>query len=229
VNRLWAHFFGLGLVEPVDDFRLDNPPSHPELLEELASQFIAHRFDLRYLMRSITATRAYQLTSAAPASSAPPPRLFAHRTVKGLTPEQLFDSLAVATGYQPPANPRSPSQTRPDPRAEFLIRFANAQPPTETQRSIPQALMLMNGSFIADATRPKDGTVLARILNDRALDTAGRIEALYLATLSRKPTLQETKRLEKYVNEGNPSKNGKLALADVFWALLNSAEFSLNH
>jgi hypothetical protein len=89
--------------------------------------------------------------------------------------------------------------------------------------------MLMNGSFIADATRPKDGTVLARILNDRALDTDGRIEALYLTTLSRKPTRQETKRLEKYVNEGNPSKNVKLALADVFWALLNSAEFSLNH
>ncbi len=66
VNRMWAHFFGLGLVDPVDDFRPDNPPSHPELLDELARQFIAHRFDLRFLMRGITASRTYQLTQRRP-------------------------------------------------------------------------------------------------------------------------------------------------------------------
>lgn len=229
VNRLWAHFFGLGLVEPVDDFRPDNPPSHPELLEELARQFVAHRFDLRYLLRSIAGSRAYQLTSAVSASSPLPPRLFAHRAIKGLTPEQLFDSLAVATGYRPPANPRPPAEARSDPRAEFLARFASDQPPTETQRSIPQALMLMNGRFIAAATRPKEGAVLDSVLNDSALGTAGKIEALYLATLSRKPSPQETQRFVKYVDERNPNKDAKLALADIYWALLNSTEFSLNH
>ncbi|HEY7156413.1 MAG TPA: DUF1549 and DUF1553 domain-containing protein [Gemmataceae bacterium] len=229
VNRLWAHFFGLGLVEPVDDFRSDNPPSHPELLEELASQFVAHRFDLRYLMRSITASRAYQLTSAAPASSSTPAHLFAHRTVKGLTPEQLFDSLAVATGYQPPANPRPMNEPRPDARAEFLARFAGGQPRSETQRSIQQALMLMNGRFIAAATRPKDGAVLASVANDSSLDTVAKVEALCLAALSRKPTPAEARRFVRYVDGGAPSQDAKLALADVFWALLNSAEFSLNH
>jgi hypothetical protein len=228
VNRIWAHFFGLGLVEPVDDFRPGNPPSHPELLEELARQFVAHRFDLRYLLRSITASRAYQLTSAGPSS--PSPRLFAQMAVKGLSPEQLFDSLAAATGYRAPSTPRPMNEpSPPDARAEFLARFANGQPRTEMQRSIQQALMLMNGQFIADATRLKDGTVLASIVNDRALDTASRIEELYLATLSRRPTPQEVRRFVKYVDEGGPNKDAKQALADVFWTLLNSAEFSLNH
>jgi hypothetical protein len=97
------------------------------------------------------------------------------------------------------------------------------------QRSIQQALMLMNGQFIADATRLKDGAVLASVAEDRSLDTGGKVEALYLATLSRKPTPKEAKRFANYVDEGGPSKDAKSALADVFWTLLNSAEFSLNH
>jgi hypothetical protein len=149
--------------------------------------------------------------------------------VKGLTPEQLFDSLAVATGYKPPANPRPMNPAPPDARAAFLARFAGGQPRTETQRSIPQALMLMNGAFIAAATRPRDGAFLTRVVNDRSLDTAGKIETLSLATLTRKPTSAEARRLAKYVDEGGPSKDAKQALSDVFWALLNSAEFSLNH
>jgi hypothetical protein len=229
VNRLWAHFFGPGLVEPVDDFRPDNPPSHPELLDELARQFVAHRFDLRYLMRSITASRVYQLTSAAPTLASASPRLFAHMALKGLTPEQLFDSLVVATGYRQPASPKQADQPSTDARAEFLARFGGGQPRTEMQRSIPQALMLMNGRFIADATRLTSGTVLASIVNDRSLNTAGKVEALYLATLSRKPTRREARLFVKYVDEDSPDRDAKTALADVFWALLNSAEFSLNH
>ncbi len=229
VNRLWAHFFGLGLVEPVDDFRADNPPSHPELLDELAHQFVAHRFDLHFLIRSIIASPAYQLTSAVHAASAPPSRLFAHRVVKELSPEQLFDSLATATGYRPPASPRPADGPRDDTRAAFLARFAGGQPRTETQRSIPQALMLMNGRFIADATRLKGGGTLTTVADDRSLDTAGRIEALFLATLSRKPTAAETRRLVPYVDGGGPRQDVRQALADVFWVLLNSGEFSLNH
>jgi hypothetical protein len=234
VNRIWAHFFGPGLVDPVDDFRPDNPPSHPELLDELARQFVAHRFDLRFLMRSITGSQTYQLTSTVPADAqsdhAPSTRLFAHMVIKGLTPEQLFDSLATATGYRLPPPSKSPMpQPRLDARAEFLVRFANGQPRTETQRSIQQALMLMNGRFVADATRIKDGATLTGVANDRSLDNAGRVEALFLAALSRKPTPAEAGRFVRYVDDGGPNKDAKLALADVFWVLLNSTEFSLNH
>ncbi len=232
VNRLWAHLFGVGLVEPVDDFRPDNPPSHPELLDELARAFVAHRFDTRFLLHALTASRAYQLTSDASAAQQPgaPGRLFTHMAVKGLTADQLFDSLAVATGYKEPAEaPAQPGTPQPmSPRAAFLARFASpGQTPAENQRSIQQALMLMNGGFIADATR-NENTTLKAVLNDHTLDTAGQIEALFLATLSRKPTPAEARRFGKYVESGGERKDPRLALGDVFWVLLNSAEFSLN-
>jgi hypothetical protein len=234
VNRLWAQLFGVGLVEPVDDFRADNPPSHPELLDELAGQFVAHHFDWRFLIRALTASRAYQLTSAA-ASSSPGnanSRLFTHMALKGLTPEQLFDSLALATGYQAPVR-RDPNTRQPQPdqsaRTEFLARFAIVgQAPTEAERSIQQALMLMNGPFIADATQLKAAS-LQKVVGDATLDTSGQIESLFLLTLSRKPTGAEARRFTDYVRGGGPHKEARRALADVFWVLLNSAEFSLNH
>jgi hypothetical protein len=260
VNRLMAHFFGTGLVDPDDDFRGDNPPSHPELLDELARQFVAHKFDVQFLIRAITATEAYQRTSAAPARGRPPasladPRLFARMAVKRLTPQQLFDSLAQATGYREPAPRQDPNvpvvlPNRGGARAEFLTLFTNASAArTDLQLSIPQALVLMNGRFVADATGTKGAglleaalrttgldaatgrgpTFLAGVANDPKLDTAGRVEALFLATLSRRPTVAESERLVRYVNGGSPAKDPKRALADVFWALLNSAEFIVNH
>ena len=95
--------------------------------------------------------------------------------------------------------------------------------------SIPQALMLMNGSFVADATTLKKGRTLAAVSDDASLDTAARVESLFLATLSRKPTPRESARLVGYVEKGGHGKERKAALADVFWALLNSPEFILNH
>jgi hypothetical protein len=235
-NRLWAHFFGTGLVEPVDDLRPGNPPSHPELLDELARRFAAQRFDVPFLIRALTASRAYQLTSAAPPGGPPAagdsPRLFARMAVRGLSPEQLFDSLALATGYRelPAAQaPGAAAPARSPVRAEFLALFANNGPArTEAHLSIQQALALMNGRFTAEATRLKDGT-LAAVARDPALDTAGRIEALFLATLTRQPTPKERDRLVRYVDGGGPNKDERQALADVFWALLNSTEFMLNH
>jgi hypothetical protein len=235
-NRLWAHFFGIGLIEPVDDLRPDNPPSHPELLDELARRFAAQRFDVPFLIRAITASRAYQLTSAAPPGGRPAAgdnlRLFARMAVRGLSPEQLFDSLVLATGYrEPPAAqaPGGPAPARNPVRAEFLALFANnGQSRTEAHMSIQQALALMNGRFIALATRSKDGT-LAIVTGDPALDTAGQIEALFLATLTRKPTPRERDRFVRYLDGGGPNKDAKQALADVFWVLLNSTEFMLNH
>jgi hypothetical protein len=114
-------------------------------------------------------------------------------------------------------------------RAEFLALFANnGQARTEAHMSIQQALALMNGRFIDLATRSRDGT-LAVVTGDPALDTAGRIEALFLATLTRKPTPRERDRFVRYVDGGGPHKDAKQALADVFWVLLNSTEFMLNH
>jgi Protein of unknown function (DUF1549)/Protein of unknown function (DUF1553) len=250
VNRLWAHFFGIGLVDPEDDLRKDNPPSHPELLEELARQFVAHDFDVQYLIRAITASDAYRRTSAVTEGADLNPRAFTRMNLKRLTPEQLFDSLAEATGYREPPtpqNPRVPVPFRGGARGEFLNLFASGvSSRTEVQLSIPQALLLMNGRFVSEALQTKDATLvdlalrwtkldaktgsnaiyLGTVAGDAKLDSAGRLDALFLATLSRKPTPGETEKLVRYV-EGTADR--KRALAGVFWALLNSAEFIVNH
>jgi hypothetical protein len=229
-NRLWEHFFGIGLVDPVDDARDDNPPSHPDLLDDLARQFVAHKFDIKYLVRVITATQAYQRTSSVTHKSQTNTRAFGRMYLKGLTGEQLFDSLVIATGYR--ANQPAPGGffAFNNPRQDFLNRFANpVDRRTEPQTSILQALTLMNGQFIADATSLTRSETLAAVLDSPFMDTRQRLDTLYLAALSRPMRSYESSRLVPYVNSGGPSRNSNKALADVFWVLLNSSEFILNH
>src|SRR5207253_2919451 len=124
VNRVWAHFFGTGLVDPVDDIGEQNPPSHPELLDELSRQFAAHGFDIKYLIRAITFSKTYQLSSAASnPSHREDDRLFARMALKGMSGEQLYDSLLVAMDA-PPEQPRSnqPRMTVASTRGEFLAK-----------------------------------------------------------------------------------------------------------
>jgi hypothetical protein len=228
-NRLWSQLFGLGLVEPADDFSDSNPPSHPELLDELARQLVAHRYDMKYLPRAILASRAYQRSSTHPRGSPAGLRLFARMPVRGLRPEQLFDSIVLATGYPEPGQ-------RPAFRADFLARFAAAsENRTEQQTSVLQVLALMNGAFLGDATTLSRGRLLTGISEAPWLDTPGRIQALFVATLSRLPTAEESRRLTAYVSaaKGKETKGQedgeKRALADVLWSLLNSSEFLFNH
>jgi hypothetical protein len=223
VNRLWHYFFGVGLIDPVDGLgRRDNPPSHPELLDELAHQFVAHDFDLKYLIRAVAGSQTYQRSSRQTDPRQADPRLFARAATRALTPEQLYDSLALATGYHPePAVGGAPS-----PRDEFLAPFDDPNSePVDFQASIQQALMMMNGKLTEEATRsPRSATVAAVINSKRPRPLARRIEDLYLATLSRKPRPEETRRLLDYA-----AGDSKEALHDIFWSLLNSTEFILNH
>jgi hypothetical protein len=230
VNRMWGHFFGIGIVEPIDDLGDDaNKPSHPDLLEELAKEFADHDFDAKFLIRAIANSKAYQRASAATAASPVDPRLFAIMPVKGLTGEQLFDSLSLATGFREDRRENNPFDFDLSPRNEFLSKFAPSDKRTETQTSILQALAMMNGKFIADATHIDRGQTLSALIDAPFLDDAGRVETLYLAAYARKPRPEEADRMLKYVQSGGPKKDKKAALADVFWALLNSSEFMLNH
>jgi hypothetical protein len=231
VNRLWAHFFGIGLIEPVDEVSDANLPSHPELLDELARQFVAQQFDIKFLIRAITTSQTYQRSSANPDARPSDSRLFARMAVKGLSAEQFFDSLAEATGFweESRPGPRPDGQPLNTPRAIFLAKFANQEKPTDRQTSILQALALMNGQFIDDATSIERSKTLAAVVDAPFLTTEQRIETLYLAALSRKPRAEELDRLVKYVTHAAPKGDPKDALADVFWALLNSGEFMLNH
>lgn len=232
VNRMWAHFFGTGLVDPVDDFTSANPPSHPELLDELARQFAAHHFDLKFLIRVLTATKTYQLTSRLTHPSQESSALFARMALKGLTPEQLFDSLAQATGYYEAFGSRNRFAFGGDntPRAEFIETFSNtSQSPTEQQSTVLQALAMMNGPFMTTATSVTGSTTLAAIASFPLMNTSERVESLYLAAFGRKPRPDEASRWAAYVDSGGPKKDPQQALADVFWALLNSSEFLFNH
>jgi hypothetical protein len=230
VNRVWARFFGVGIVDPVDDMGDENPPSHPELLDELARQFRIHRYDLKYLIRSITATRAYSLTSAVGRSETLPPQMFAAMPVRSLSPGQLFDSLVQATGLRGGATPGRPNFGIGGTRDQFLELFANRdEKPTEGQTTILQALALMNGPLVASVTGLESGDTLVAVAEAPFLDTPGRIERLYLAALTRKPRPDELETLVAYVEKGGPAGDKSKALADVFWALINSPEFRFNH
>jgi hypothetical protein len=223
VNRLWHYFFGAGLIDPVDGLGVeDNKPSHPELLDELAHQFVAHDFDLKYLIRAIVLSRAYQRSGKQTQPRQAEPRLFARAATRPLTPEQLYDSLVLATGYRPgPGGAAAPA------RAEFLALFDDPDSqPADFQSSVQQALMMMNGKFVEEVSRPARSTTVAAVIDGKKpRPLAKRIEDLYLVILSRKPRPLETKRLLEYA----AARESKQALRDVFWALLNSTEFILNH
>jgi Protein of unknown function (DUF1549)/Protein of unknown function (DUF1553) len=231
VNRIWAYLFGLGIVEPVDEMNgAGNLPSHPELLDDLANSFAKHDFDLQYLLLAITSSKVYQLSSVKTHPSQDEPRQFARAPLLGMTPEQLFDSVAEATRYQGGAG-----------REEFVSKFNNlSDRPSEYQTSMIQALALMNGRLTVDATSLERSQLLASVLDSPFMSTAQRIDTLYLAALSRKPRDKETERAAKFIDDALKSgdkplspeekdKRYKHALADLFWALLNSGEFFFNH
>ena len=232
VNRLWSQMFGIGLVDPPDDFTADNPPSHPKLLDLLASEFASHNFDVRHILRSIVASDAYQRTSRQTDPSQQKPRLFSRMAVKGLSPEQIFDSLAQATGYVPVAVDRT--STGPGAldsvRSEFVDLFGDdSSRPTQQRTTILQALALMNGGLVSEATSLDRSRTLTADVEFPALGTGDRVEALYLAALGRRPGAKRLAALVAYVDAGGVTKDPAAALADVFWALLNSSEFLLNH
>jgi len=231
VNRVWGHMFGTGLVDPVDDFSDENPPMFPELLDLLAEQLIANDFNIKAIIRIIASTKTYQLTSRRSHASQDQPQQFARIVPKGLSPEQLFDSVAAATGFYQPFRIGNQLQIQnPNARTEFLEEFNNqADSVVERETTILQALSMMNGSFISNATDPAQSQTLAAVIDAPFMTNEDRIETLYLATLCRKPTKSEQSKLTKYLTSGGPQKDSTRALSDVFWALLNSSEFLFNH
>ena len=233
VNRTWAHFFGFGILDPLDEPGEGNPPSHPALLDELGTEFAAAGFDNRVLVRAITRSKAYQLTSRMTHPTQADARRFARMSLRGMTPSQLFDTLVATTGYREPAavrNNRFAAFGRGgDPRTQFLIRFASSEKRTETNTTILQALLMMNGQFIGDQTDLERSEVLGAIADMPGWDTTRKVEALFLTTLARRPTPEELEKFTSYVDRGGAAGDKRKALADVFWVLLNSPEFLFNH
>jgi hypothetical protein len=235
VDLLWTHFFGASLLEPIMEPDADNGIVYPELLDEMARQFIAAKYDLKFLIKAIVHTEAYQRASTGTSKATKEDyALLARMPVRGLTPEQLFDSVAEATDYRafdPNANlVNRPFNPPNSPRAQFLSKFTNQERRHETQTSILQALFLMNGKFLAERLRPENNESLKTLAYPaQPLPAQKRVETLYIWVLNRPPRPDEVENIVRYIETGGVTGDSGQAMADVYWALLNSAEFLLNH
>jgi hypothetical protein len=233
VNRVWAHLFGRGLVEPVDDMRPDNKPIAPAVLDTLSRDFAASGFDLRRLLRALVLTQTYQLSSRSEDSDPSRTLHFAQMNMKSLTADQLYDCIAVATRQATMSGSRNDALglMRFDDmsRAAFIEKFrAPAGQVTDYHAGIPQALTLMHGGLIHSATDMASSGLLKSLAapfftNDQRLDT------LFVSTLSRYPTDRERELMVKPIAAATSTSERQQALGDVLWALLNSAEFTFNH
>lgn len=231
-NRVWAIMFGKGIVDPVDDFGIRHQPKSQPLLDLLAGHFASTKFDLRELFRTIALSRAYRLSSGAASADPNRSEWFAQMNVKTLSAEQVYDCMAVATMLDTVAtdNPAFNLARAGNPeRDQFLQQFRTPTGrSTEYLGGIPQALTLMNGTLIDNATGlAKSG--LLKSLDAPFFTNRQRVEVLYLAVLSRHPRPAEWQFLEAYVNDTTSPDQLRENLSDILWALLNSAEFTMNH
>ncbi|MBO0697363.1 MAG: DUF1549 domain-containing protein [Zavarzinella sp.] len=229
VNRLWAQFMGRGLVNPVDDLSVENEPTHPDLLAALAKEFAESGFDVKHLIRGITGSKTYQRTSKPVGDNRDDRTLYSHQAIKVLSGEQLFDSLISVIGpvggkdVGPRKNGQKGGPQGPrDQFAQFFQGGDNALP-TTYEAGIPQALRLMNSPIMAAARLTNVANKAAEVT--RGTTTEKAIEKLYLTTLSRRPTADETKKMTEFVRK---QQDPKAAYGDVLWVLLNSSEFALN-
>lgn len=225
VNRVWSQFMGLGLNDPVDDFRDTNSSAQGALLEELADAFKVSRFDLTVLMRAICFSDAYQRTSRQTHESQADVLHFARMAIKPMSADQFFDSLAQTIGYEP----KQTQDGNEDPlRRRVMDIFVSDGNSSDPETAVAQALALMNGSVVHRATKLDTSARLKQTLEEFPDAPERQIEALYLATFSRFPTIDEQQQLRDFYHKGDASERPR-RLGDIFWVLLNSAEFRWNH
>jgi hypothetical protein len=243
VNRMWGYFFGRGIVDPVDDFRSTNPPSHPELLKALAGDFREHGHDLKHLIRTIVSSRTYQLSSEPNESNAEDRMNYSRYVPKQLDAEVLLDAIAQATGVpeelwhtsnqgQPgmlPLGSRAINLVEPDVfRQHFLEIYGKptrlAVPERKNEGNLGQALHMLVGPTYNERLS-KQGSRLDRWLKSGASDRE-MLEEFYLAGLSRFPTETERAELENFVKQ----RASRLeAFRSILWGLIASREFATNH
>jgi hypothetical protein len=231
---MWSHLMGRGLVDPVDDMRATNPPSNPELLDALAKDFVAHKYDVKHLLRTICNSRTYQLSSAPNEFNRQDRQNHARYYARRLMAEVLLDAVDQACGTRTEFN-----KVRQDARAVdlphdgfdsfFLDVFNRPQRITACEcargsgASLSQVLHLANSPEVEDKIAAENGRVARMIADKVPPDKA--VEELYLTALARYPTAEE----KKVVAELLPGREQQRVLEDLLWTLLNSREFLFNH
>jgi hypothetical protein len=251
VNRVWAHYLGRGIIDPPDQLSPLNPPSHPQLLDELAKQFVGHKYDLRWLHRTIANSRTYQLSSTPPTANATllaaGRRNFAYFQLRRLPAEVLVDAVNDATGGREtfPAKLYLPADSRAievasvtrseDKDATLAYAFKIFGRPErsldiqcdcdrDTNATIVQTLYLANHPRVRDKIYSDSGRV-AQILKDHS-ENVKRVEEIYLVALGRLPTESDRTACLAYVEQRESTLK---SFQDVLWSLVNTREFILNH
>jgi len=246
VNRVWANFMGRGLIDPVDDVREANAASNEELLNALTEDFVAHNYDIKYLIRTIMNSAAYQLSSDANATNQYDNIFYSKYIVKRLPAEVILDAMSQVTGV-PAAFQGYPSGTRalqlPDVqvKSEFLSVFGRPKrvicdaSERSSDPSIGQALHIINGDTLNKKLSAPDGTIALFV--KLGISDARILEHLYLSALGRYPSAAERQselaNLAKAENVPGPAEAKKearrQALEDMLWALVTSKEFLFNY
>jgi hypothetical protein len=230
-NRMWSYFVGKGIIDPVDDIRASNPPSNPALLDALTKDFVAHGFDLRYLMRTIVNSRTYQTSIVTNEWNASDRDNFSHAIPRRLSAEELMDGVSSAAGVRArfpevPENTAASQLVDPHIGREGFLDVLG-RPPRESSCecerrsdfSLPQALNLVNGRTISDAVADPSGRVAKLVLSGKSDEVV--VSELYLAALGRPPTPDELLRGMTYLSNGAKGSRAQ----DLLWALLNSKAF----
>ncbi|HET6881426.1 MAG TPA: DUF1549 and DUF1553 domain-containing protein [Pirellulales bacterium] len=235
VNRMWGHFLGRGLVDPVDDMRDTNPPSNPELLEALARDFIDHKFDVKHVIRTIVTSNVYQLDSTPTEGNRQDRQNYARFYARRLIAEVLLDSVDQACGTHTRFDRVASSARAIDLPHEgfgsyFLDTFDRPRRVTgcECERTggatLGQVLLLSNSDEVEQKISSGDG-IIAKLLAAKQ-PPAEMIDELYLGALSRLPTESERAKALAFVAQ---EQDPRPALEDVLWTLVNSKEFVFNH
>jgi hypothetical protein len=232
-NRVWSYFFGRGIIEPVDDIRASNPPSNPELLDNLAADFVKSGFDLRRLMETICKSRTYQLSIIRNKWNEDDTINFASAMPRRLSAEQLYDAIAVATGRRPTWNGMPAGMRAVEiadgtvPGDDFLALFGRPkrQSACECERTsnitLSHTLNLINGVTVGDAIESPDNNIARLVKTEK--DNRKLVEEIYLACLNRPPSEKELAAADQF------TESSRLEVAqDLVWALLNSSAFLFN-
>jgi len=234
-NRMWAHFLGYGFTKPIDDMGPHNPPSHPQLLEYLGKELRANSFNLKELVKWITLSEAYSLSSKGiPANKDDDPLMgespkFTHFYLRQMRAEELYESLLVATeAHKTSRTYEEQERLKREWLSQFVVAFGTDEGDEATtfNGTIPQALMMFNGDLIKQAIATDKGSFLGRIATSN-LSASAKIEHLFMAGLARKPTPAELGIANKLL--AARKGDAAAALQDMWWAVLNSNEFIMNH
>ncbi len=234
VNRMWAHFLGYGFTRPIDDLGPHNAASHPDLLEYLAAEVRNNSHDIKDLIRWITLSKPYQLSARHtgnnevddPAIGEPPK--FSHFYLRQMTAEQLYQSLVTASGATAAGSYERQEQQRRQWLQQFVVAFGTDEGDEATtfNGSIPQALMLFNGELTAQAISDRDGGFLKRVVEAHK-NPRDRVTHLFLTGLARRPSRDELTIASKLLAARGGDEVAMLQ--DLWWAIINSNEFIMQH